>query len=283
VRSAFLRQWGWELRKLWSRPRTYAGFVGALAFEITMLGLLRLPAVRDQFLQTAWRMHQRLGIREPFSALSSAVEVVGQTMTFVAVIAIVTVAADVIAREAEDGTLRMALSRPVTRGSLLAQKLFAVVSYVAALSFFVFVTTLALALLLDRPGQLVVVSPLDGVIGVHEPAAGLVRYAAALPLLAASMCTPALLAFALACFPLRAATATMVTIMVLFADWLVHTHPALGTVSPYTLTTRLASWRQVFNASVPWLRLERNYGELALLDVALLVVAWLAFRRRALR
>jgi hypothetical protein len=62
----------------------------------------------------------------------------------------------------------------------------------------------------------------------------------------------------------------------------VHTHSALASISPYTLTTRIVSWRQVFNQEIPWLRLERNYGELALLDVALVVIAWLAFRRRAL-
>jgi ABC-2 type transport system permease protein len=165
---------------------------------------------------------------------------------------------------------------------MLVQKLVACASYVVALVGFVGATTLLLSLLFERPGQLVVTSARESVVGIHEAGAGLVRYALAMPLLAISMGTVALLGFAMACFPVRAATATMLAVMLLIGDWIVNIHPALAVVSPYTLMTRIASWRQVFNQEIPWLRLERNYGELAALDVALIVIAWLAFRRRAL-
>jgi len=278
----FVRQLRWELRKLWRRPRTYVGFAVAVGFELVMMALLRLPMVQDPFLRRVWRLHQQLGVRAPFSALSNAVEVAGQTMLFVGVVAIATVAADSVAREVEDGTLRMAFCRPVSRTSVLAQKVLACVSFALALTAFVAVTALAIGLLFEPPGQLVVVSARESVLGVYELGPGLARYAMAIPLLAVSMSSIALVGLALSCFRIRATTAAMVTIMVLFADWVVHTHSALAPVSPYTLTTRLVSWRQVFNQELPLLRLERNYGELALLDVALLLVAWLAFRRRTL-
>lgn len=280
--APFLRQLRWELRKLWRRPRNYVGFGAALAFELAMLALLRLPAVREHFLQRVWKLQQHLGIREPFSALTNAVEVVGQTMLFVGAVAIAMVAAELVGREIEDGTLRMALARPVSRTSVFFQKLLASLSYVVGLTLFVGATVLVLAMLFEPIGQLVVVSAHDGVIGVHEPAGGFVRYAAAMALLAMSLCTPALLGLTLACFPVRATTAAMIAVMVLLGDWIVHTHPALALVSPYTLTTRIVSWRQVFNQSIPWGRLVRNYGDLAAIDAALVGIAWLAFRRRAL-
>ena len=43
-----------------------------------------------------------------------------------------------------------------------------------------------------------------------------------------------------------------------------------------------AIFRQVFNETIPWLRIERNYSALALVDAALLAVAWSAFQRRPL-
>ncbi len=280
--AAFPRQLRWELRKLWRRPRTYVGFGAALAFEVAMLALLRLPAVREHFLQRVWNMQRHLGIREPFSALSNAVEVVGQTTMFVGAVAIAMVGAELVGREIEDGTLRMALARPVSRTSVFLQKLLACVTYAAGLTLFVGTTVLALAMLFEPIGQLVVVSARDGVIGVHEPAAGFARYTFAMGLLVVSMCGPALLALMLACFPMRATTAAMIAVMALLGDWMVHTHPALALVGPYTLTTRLVSWRLVFNQSIPWDRLERNYGELVLIDTVLVIIAWLAFRRRAL-
>jgi hypothetical protein len=165
------------------------GFGAALSAELGMLVLLRLPAVRAEFLQHVWRLHERLGIREPFSALSNAVEVTSQTMLFVAVVAIATVAGDVVAREVEDGTLRMAFCRPVSRASVFAQKLIACVSYAAALAVFVGATAMMMALVFEKPGQLVVVSARESVLGVHELAPGLARYAVAIGLLAISMVT----------------------------------------------------------------------------------------------
>jgi ABC-2 type transport system permease protein len=280
--TAFLRQLRWELRTLWRRPRTYAGFAAALGFEVVLLALLELPSVRDAYLRRIWRLHETLGIRDPFSALGNTVEVTGQTMVFVGGIAIATVAADLIAREADDGLLRMTFCRPVSRSSVLAQKLVAGLSYVWALAAFVATSSLALALAFEPVGQLVLVSPRDGILGVHEVGAGLARWAGSLPLLAGGMCTVACLAFAVSCLRVRAATATMIVVVILLGDWIVHTHPALAPVSPYTLTTRLASWRLVFHQEIPWARLERNYGQLVGVDLGLLAIAWLAFRRRAL-
>jgi ABC-2 type transport system permease protein len=280
--TAFLRQLRWELRKLWRRPRTYVGFAAALLFELVVLSLLRLPAARDEFVQRVWRLHERFGIREPFSGLSNAVEVAGQTMLFIGGVSLAFVAAELVAKEAEDGTLRMVFCRPVSRTSVLLQKLITCAIYTATLTLFVGATALLLGMLLEKPGQLVVVSVRESIVGVHELAPALARYAAAIPLLATSVFTVALLAFTLSCFPLRAATAAAVAIIVLLADWIIQTHPGLVAVSPYTLMTRISSWRQVFNETVPWPRLERNYSQLAMLDGALIVIAWWAFRRRPL-
>jgi ABC-2 type transport system permease protein len=282
VTAPFLRQLRWELRRLWRRPRTYLGFGAALAFEVALLALMRLPAVREHFIQRVWTAERHLGIREPFSALSNAVEVLGQTMLFIGAVAIAMVGAEIVGREIEDGTLRMALARPVSRTSVFFQKLLATLSYVTGLTLFVGTTVLAVALLFEPLGQLIVVSARDGVIGIHEPSAGFARYAFALALLVVSMCTPALLALMLACLPMRATTAAMVTVTVILGDWIVHTHPVLALVSPYTLMTRVVSWRQVFNQAIPWGRLDRNYGELVLIDAVLVAIGWLAFRRRAL-
>ena len=100
--------------------------------------------------------------------------------------------------------------------------------------------------------------------------------------LAASFFTITLLAFSLACLPIKPATAAVVTILLLLADWSVQMHPTFAPVSPYTLMTRIATWRQVLNETLPWLRMQRNYSDLLLFDTALLLLAWCAFQRRRL-
>jgi ABC-2 type transport system permease protein len=280
--AAFVRQLRWELRKLWRRPRTYLGFAAALVFQVVFYGLLELPAVREQFVQHVWRLHQALGIERAFSALSSAVEVTSQTMLFIGAVSLALVASDVVAKEAEEGTLRMILCRPVSRTSVLVQKLVVCAVYTVALTVFVGASALLLGLLVEGPGRFAVVSARESIFGVHDFGPGLQRYAFAIVLLGVGVFTIALLAFALACFPINAATAATAAIIVLLGDWVIQTHPTFAPISPYTLMTRLSSWRQVFNETIPWLRLRRNYSELLLLDVALVATAWWAFRRRVL-
>jgi ABC-2 type transport system permease protein len=282
VIPAFRRQLRWELVRLWRRPRTYVGFAAAMLFQAVVFGLLQLPPVRERILKTVWRLYQRFGVDDVFSALSSAVEVTGQTMVCVGAVALALVGSDLVAKEAEDGTLRMVFCRPVTRSSVLLQKLLVCAIYTAALSAFVAVTAFAIGLVLEGPGPLVILTVRESLFGVHEFGPGVARYALAIPLLAAGFFTAALLAFTLACFPIKPATAAIVAIIVLLADWAIQMHPTFAPVAPYTLMTRMATWRQVFNDTIPWLRLERNYAELALIDVGLLAVAWAAFLRRRL-
>jgi ABC-type transport system involved in multi-copper enzyme maturation permease subunit len=282
VTSAFSRQLRWELRRLWRRPRTYLGFVAGLLFQVLLFVLLQLPAVRRPFLQGAADIHQYLAAGEPLSSLSNAVRVAGQTMLFIGTVALALVASEAVAKEVEDGTLRMVFCRPVSRTSVFLQKLVLCIVYTVCLTLFLGATAVMLAVAFEGPGKLVVVSVRESILGVHEFWPGLARYAIAIVLLAASILTVTLVAFTVSCFPVKAATAAAVALIVLLGDWMIHAHPMMAPVSPYTLTTRIASWRQVFNDTIPWLRLERNYSELALLDALLIVTAWWAFQRRPL-
>jgi len=281
--AAFLRQLRWELRRLWRRPRTYVGFVAALLFEVLLYATLGLPVVRAQFLRGAATLHEHLKLGEPFSALSNAVRVTGQTIVFIGGVSLALVAGDLVARDVEDGTLRMVFCRPVSRTSVFFQKLVACAVYSVTLTSFVGVSALLLALVFEgTSGGLVVVSFRESILGAHEFGAGIERYVASVPLLAASILTVPLLAFTLSCFPMKAATAASVAVLVLLGDWTIQSFPAFAPLSPYTLTTRIVSWRQMFNDAIPWLRLQRNYSELAAVDLLLVVVGWLAFCRRPL-
>ncbi len=277
---AFLDQLRWEVRKTWVRPRTYAGFVAAFLFELLLSLLWRLPTVRQGMGRQLWRVHVELGA--VVSGLTTAVHMTANTMALIGALFLALVASDVVAKEFEDGTLRMALSRPVGRGALFTQKLVACALYTVALTIFVGASALALGLLFEGPGRLVIIAIREGVFGALGFRVGLQRYAVSIGMLVASMMTVTLLAFALSCFRMKPATAIVIAATVLLADHLIRLEPALAHVAPYCLTTRLVTWRQVFNQKIPWLRIHRNYRDLLRLDVALLLVAWWRFRRREL-
>lgn len=279
---AFGRRLRWELRVLARRPLVRIAIVAALAFEVLLCGVFSLPAVRTQILKTIWSFHERHGIVDPFSSLSLAIEVSSQTMMFVGVVALVMVSGECVGKDVENGTLRMLLSRPVSRGGVFFQKLVACVVFTGVLTSVVGWGALGLGLLLESPGRFAVLTVRESIFGVHDFVPGLVRYAMAVTLLPLSFLTVTLIAFTLSCLPVKPTTATITALVVILADWAIQAHPALAPVSPYTLMTRLASWRQVFSAEIPWLRLERNYGDLLVLDLALVAVAWIVFARRSI-
>jgi ABC-2 type transport system permease protein len=278
--GGFVPQLRWELRKLWTRPRTYLGFAAIFAFELVMSLLWRLPAVRDVMVREFWKMH--LELAQGFSGLTSAVHLAGESMAMIGALFLALVASDVVSKEFEDGTLRTLLCRPVGRGAVFLQKLLVCLLYAIALALFAGVSALVLGLVFEGRGPLVIVAFSESILAALDFRQGLARYALAIWMQAGSMLTIALIGFALSCCGLRPGAVIVVGGAILTADHLVRVQPGFAAIGPYTLATRLMSWRQVFNQSIPWPRLERNYGQLLALDLGLVIAAWWAFRRRDL-
>lgn len=276
----FVRQLRWEIQKLWWRPRTYLGFAVTFAFELLLCLLWSLPSVRAVLAKEIWRTH--LQVEDAFSGLTIAVHLTGETMAMIGMLFLGLIASDVIAKEIEDGTLRLALCRPVGRTAVFAQKVMSCAVYTFALTFFVAISALVLGLAFAGPGRLVVVAFRESLLTVLGFQTGLARYVLATVMLFGSMATVTALGVALACWGLRPAAMVVVGASILTADHLIRLQPGFEILSGYTLTTRLLSWRQVFSDPIPWLRLQRNFGQLAILDAVLLLLAWWAFRRREL-
>ena len=279
VRS-FACQLSWELRKLWARPRTHLGFAVSLLFEIALVLLYRTTSLADVLDRNAWHVPAELA--GPLSGLTVAAHVAGETMVFVASLFLALVAGDVIANESEERTLHMIMSRAVTRESVLLQKVLACGLYTVALCLFVGVTSLALGLLVEGPGAIVFVSARESIVGVHAFSAGLRRYALGTAMIAPCWLTFTLIAFTLSCCRMKPGAATVLALTILLADHVVRLQPGFPGLLPYTLTTRLLTWRQVFGYRIAWLRIGRNLSELFLVDGMLLAMAWWVFHRREL-
>lgn len=276
----FVRQLRWENRKLWSRPRTYLGFAATLLFEIVLVFLYRTTALDDLFAQTYWRVPPDLA--GPLSGMTVATHVTAQIMGAIASLFLALVAGDIIANESEERTLHMIFARPVTRASVLLQKVLVCAGYTLVLCVFVSATSLALALAVEGPGRLVMVAPRESLIGVHELASGLRRYALGTALLWPCSITFTLVAFTLSCCRMKPGAATVLAIALFLVDQTLRVQPGLPSYATYSLTTRILTWRQAFGFEIAWLRIERNLLQLLLFDLGLITCAWWIFRRREL-
>src|SRR5205085_2543971 len=109
-----------ELWKLFGKKRTYIGFGAFLLAQNAMLLIFQLGPVQRN-MERVLTGNGYLA-REYMSALTVALfMILPQIVMFMPLYAAL-VGGDLVAKEAEDGTLRMILSRPISRFQLLSAK-----------------------------------------------------------------------------------------------------------------------------------------------------------------
>ena len=274
-------QLGLELRKLFARKRTLLGF-GAFAFvEMLIPALFELEKVKRPLRQL---IEQRgYAFDEYFSGLTLALLTLRTTILLLGALYVALVAGDIVAKEVEDGTMRMLLSRPVSRFRVLAVKFTATSLYTCALVLFIGCAALASGFAHEGPGGLMALGPQEKIVAFHPAHAGLIRYFTMLPLLALSLHCIAAAGFMFSCANVKPAAATIATLSIFFFDLVIRTFPFFDSLEPWLITTRISVWMQVFQPDIPWARIVEDYALLLALDATFLITGWLLFEERDLK
>lgn len=276
--TIFFLQLRGELRKLFARKRTYIGFAAFLAVELAVLVLLRLPRVQEGLERLLERSGYAAG--DYLSGLTLGLIITLSTVFILGALYLALVAGDIVAKEAEDGTLRMLLARPAGRGRLLALKLGACLVYTVVLAVFIGVTAVAAGTLHSGWGGLFVYAPQEGVFAVYLAGEGAARLALSLPFLAASLCTITCLGFCFSCLPMKPAAATVITLSVLFVDTVLKNLPFFSGIRDWFLTAKMGAWIGVFAYRIPWETIAGHYAWLAAINATLVVIGYVAFQSR---
>lgn len=270
-----------ELLKLVARKRSHIGFGAFVALEVAFLALLHLPRVRAAIEKLLTR--NGLPVEQHFSGTTVAVMIVALTILFLGALFIALVAGDIVAKEAEDGTLRMLLCRPVARPELLAAKALACATYSCALILFIGASALAMGMAYRGWGSLFVFSPAEGVFAFHAPWPGLGRYALAMLTLALTTQTFTAVGFMFSCFNMKPAAATILTLSACFIDLLLRMTPYFESIREWFLTHHMAVWIHVFEPHVPWARIAEATVFLLAWDLTFVAVGIAHFMRRDIR
>jgi ABC-2 type transport system permease protein len=248
--ASFPRQFGNEMIKLFARPRTHIGFVIFFSFEILLLALLQLPRPRRSF-RNLLESNGYL-FAEYFSGLTLATLIVATSIFFLGVLFLALVAGDIVAKEVEDGTMRMILNRPVPRLQVLLAKWFACLAYTLVFILFVGLSALLAGLAYRGWGGLFAYFPTQEVFAVYSPGPGLARYALAVIWLALVMSVASSIAFLFSCLPMKPAAASILTLAFFFADFVMNNLPYFADYKYFFLTHHMGTWAQVFRPVIPW-------------------------------
>jgi ABC-2 type transport system permease protein len=276
--TMFLAQLGGELRKLFTRKRTYIGFAAFLGVELVVLVLLRLPKVQ----RSLERILEGAGYAatDYLSGITLGLMITLSTVFLLGALYLALVAGDVVSKEVEDGTMRMMLCRPISRLRILALKFCACVIYTIVLTLFIAGTAMAAGWLHAGGGGLFVFAPSEGIFAVYEANAGLARFLLAVPFLAISLCTITCIGFFFSCLNMKPAAATIVTLSVLFVDTILKNIPFFSGIRGWFLTAKMSAWANIFEYRIPWEIMAEDYAWLAAINGTLLVLAVLVFTSR---
>lgn len=241
-----------ELEKIFRQKRSYIGFVAIISIIVivqlamyvegdSMLSFF-IQNLKDIFLFEGNLLN---GYFITFLLLNS----MWVLMPFLVCL----IAGDMIAGEAQNGTLRIILSRPVSRRNLIIAKLIAVVVYVFLLVLFMMVSSLFLGRLLFGTGDLMVYHES---LNIFEQSDVMWRFMMAFTYGFLGMMVVASLAFLLSVFTENSLSPIIITMALLIGFTIISNLnlEIFNYIRPWVFTTYISSWSLFFDYVVDWQR-----------------------------
>jgi ABC-2 type transport system permease protein len=264
-----------ELRKLVSRPRVWLSVILLCAVPALVAVLLAVsdlappPGQGGAFLSAVLAN----GSLYPAAALAMVLPV------FLP-LAVAVYAGDAIAGEANTGTLRYLLVRPVGRPRLLSAKLVALAIYIVLAVLIVVVTSLAIGVALfgtgaEAVGQSGAVTSLSG--ATLGPAELTLRLLAAIGYIVVSMLGFGTIALFFSTLSDSALGAALSALAVLIASSILETLDAAAPIKAYLPTNYWLSWIDFFRDPILWHNVDRGLLLQAGYIVVFFGAAWANF------
>jgi len=272
-----------ELWKLFGKKRTYIGFG---AFVLAQCAMLLL------FKYTRWQSHleQLLFVNgyvasEYVSALTVALIMVFPQAALLMPLYVALVGGDLIAKEAEDGTLRMILCRPISRVRLLIVKWLGGMIFAAVLVLALGITALSTArVLFPWHGMFVGAESADNMaFGLFPPGQGLELYAFSHLFMVVNAFTMLSIAFMFSGFNMKPAAATILALSYFLADFIMLHLPFLEEYHNWFITHHFESWFLVFQQPTPWPQIFQSEVTLLAISATAFVIGAMGFQVRDIK
>jgi len=275
----FLHQLRGELRKMFARKRTYIGFGAFIVLEIVLLIFLHLKGPMSFWQKMIEQQGQMFEYY--FSATTIAYLILSLSTLLLGGIYIALVAGDIVAKEAEDGVLRMVLSRPISRFRLLLLKFSSCMIYNVLFVVFMGVSCWVLGVAVRGfDGGFFAFAPEQGVVNFFPSGQGIARYALAVGMLALCLGTASAIGFFFSCMPIKPAAATILTLSYIFIDMILVKGQFMKDYEHFLVTNYMESWVRTCLDPIPWFRLLRDLIVLGGVNITLFVLGWMIFQSR---
>ena len=278
--SMFLPHLRNELWKLFGKKRTYIGFGAFLLAQNAML--LTFHYTRWQRQMESMLEGNGYLAQEYVSALTVAVVMLIPQIALLMPLYTSLVGGDLVAKEVEDGTLRMILSRPISRFRLLLVKWMAGGIFAAVLVLVLGGAALGFArmwfpwkgMFMFVPGQ---------VFNVLSPEDGVQLYLLSHLFMTLNASVVLGIAFMFSCFNMKPAAATILALSVLFVNLVMEGIPFFERYHEYLLTYHFRSWYNVYIDPIPWPQMIQSVCVLVAVNLTTFLIGAAGFQARDIK
>jgi len=270
-----------ELWKLFGKKRTYIGFGAFLLAQNAMLLAFRF---------TKWQQTVEATLagngyiaREFLSAMTVAVFMLIPQVVLLLPLYAALVGGDLVAKEAEDGTLRMILSRPISRFQLLFVKWLAGLVFCAVLILALGGTALFFARLWFPWSSMFVYFPPGNIFSMLAPGEGLRLYLVSHLFMTLDGCVILGLGFMFSCFNMKPAAATILALSFLFVNLVMEGIPFFERYHEYLLPYHFRIWLFIYAQPIPWERISGSLCVLLAFAITTFLIGAAAFQARDIK
>jgi len=238
-----------ELFKIFRKPRTYIAFAAIAA----IVGLIQLAFYVDGETYIKFGMQ---ALSESFNVEGKILNgylvayIILQTLLINVPLLIALVAGDMISGEANMGTLRLLVSKPVSRTNLIVSKFLASAVYTLTLLIWMALWTLFLSLLIFGADDMIIMK--SEVVTQILESDTLWRYVAAFGFASLAMVTVSSLAFFLSIFAENSIGPIMACMSIIIVFTILNTLnlPLFNAVKPFLFTSHMLGWKGFFDVQV---------------------------------
>jgi ABC-2 type transport system permease protein len=270
-----------ELWKLFGKKRTYIGFGMFLVAQLAIILMFRYTNARHWILNSVRR--SGFDSSKYLSMLTIASVMVALLAQTILSLYVALVGGDLVSKEAEDGTLRMILSRPISRVRLLCLKWLAGCIFSCFLVFALGMFGLLFSAIWFPPGGgLFVLIPEEGV-SVFDMATGMQHYLMVLGFITVKAIAMMSLAFMFSCFNMKPAAATILALSLVLIDHILMEIPYFHDLKQYFLSHYINSWQFLFLEHVPWWRVGEGLSVTLGFGLTSLIIGIMVFQARDIK
>lgn len=271
-----------ELKKMFKRPRTYLGLIGAALIPLTVIIIFQFKDPTPFIASALGEMFTLSGsILNGY--LVSLVTLNHGTVNFFVPVLIVLVVGELIAGESQEGTIRLILSRPIQRYQWLTAKLISAIIYTFLLFVIMITIGLGAGLIIFGEGSLFITGLFlgnEGWFNILESETALTRllmvYGAAFLILL----TVTAFSFFLSSI-LRNPVAAIISPLVLIIFLrIISAFPFLEEIKPYLFTTHMDLWVDILAPEIPWKEIANSMLILTIHSLTFILGSFVIFNKK---